>query len=40
MKEKYFKPSSEIELFSAVSVLTTSGGDDGSIELPDFPPEG
>lgn len=38
MKEKYLKPSTDVEFFSSVSVLTTSGGD-GSIELPDFPPE-
>ncbi len=35
MKEKYTKPDVDVEAFTTVDVITTSG--DGPIELPDFP---
>lgn len=40
MKEKYFKPVSDVKTFAVSDVITTSStGDhdgDGPIELPDF----
>ena len=42
MKQKYYQPDVNIEIFSVVDVVTTSSttegsGGDGPIELPDFP---
>ena len=34
MKEKYIKPDSDIILFTAVDVITTSGGGDEPIVTP------
>lgn len=47
MKEKYIKPKADVDIFTAMAVVTTSlateptapggNGSDGPIELPDFP---
>lgn len=39
MKDLYIKPQADVETFTAVDVITTSGGDSGTrdpIELPDL----
>lgn len=35
MKEKYTKPAVDVETFTTVDVITTSG--DGPVKLPHFP---
>lgn len=36
MKEKYIKPDSDIQKFSTVDVITTSGGDEPIVTPPDW----